>query len=293
MNGKDKMKLSIITINYNNAVGLKKTLDSVASQTCTDFEHIIVDGASSDESVEIIREYEQSLASSLSPLTSHLTWLSEPDTGIYNAMNKGVRLAKGEYTLMLNSGDYLVDDNVVEKVLPLLDGTDIIQGNIIEEKDDKKYRNRGYGKSNIDFFDVMKGYFLHQASFCRRDLFDRYGMFDESYRIIGDTKFFMTCLGKENASFAYVDLDIANYDTMGVSAETHGLWAEIRALEYRRMRDELYSNRLNIFFEENDKKIRLYDELHRYKWIWNLVMIITHIKNRCYSYRSVIKRESI
>lgn len=287
------MKLSIITINYNNAAGLKKTLDSVASQTCTDFEHIIVDGASTDESVEIIREYEQSLASSLSPLTSHLTWLSEPDTGIYNAMNKGVRLAKGEYTLMLNSGDYLVDENVVEKILPLLESTDIIQGNTIEDTACKRYRNRGYGKSDIDFFDVMKGHFLHQASFCRRDLFDRYGMFDESYRIIGDTKFFMTCLGKENASFAYIDLDIANYDTMGVSAETHGLWAERRALEYRRMRDELYSNRLNIFFEENDKKIRLYDELHRYKWIWNLVMLITHIKNRCYSYKSLIKRECI
>ena len=173
------MKLSIITINYNNAAGLKKTLDSVAFQTCTDFEHIIVDGASTDGSVDIIREYENTLASRLSPLASRLKWLSEPDTGIYNAMNKGVRLAKEEYTLMLNSGDYLVDEHVIEKVLPLLDGTDIIQGNTIEDINDKKFRNRGYGKSDIDFFDVMKGYFLHQASFCRRDLFDRYGLFEE------------------------------------------------------------------------------------------------------------------
>lgn len=177
-----------------------------------------------------------------------IKWLSEPDMGIYNAMNKGVRMVQGEYTLMLNSGDYLVDERVIENVLPLLDGTDIIQGNTIEEYPDRIMRNRGYGKSDIDFFDVMKGHFLHQAAFCRRDLFDRYGMFDESYRIIGDTKFFMTCLGKENALFKYIDLDISNYDMTGITAKTTGKWVEQRKAEVIRMRDELYSNRLNYFF---------------------------------------------
>ena len=287
------MKLSIITINYNNAAGLKKTLDSVAFQTYTDFEHIIVDGASTDGSVDIIREYENTLASRLSPLASRLKWLSEPDTGIYNAMNKGVRLAKGEYTLMLNSGDYLVDENVIGKVLPLLDGTDIIQGNTIEDINDKKFRNRGYGKSDIDFFDVMKGFFLHQASFCRRDMFDKYGMFDESYRIIGDTKFFMICLGKENASFKYVDVDVANYDIHGISAENNGEWARLRMVERQKMREELYSDRLNVFFTENDKKIRLYNQLHRHKWIWILVMAVAHISNWFYPLNPTIKKEKI
>ena len=285
------MKLSIITINYNNAAGLKKTLDSMAAQTCIDFEHIIVDGASSDGSVEIIREYEQSLVSNLSPLASNLKWISEQDTGIYNAMNKGVRMAKGEYTLMLNSGDYLVDEHVIKKVLPLLDGTDIIQGNTIEDYAHQKVRNRGYGKSDIDFFDVMKGHFLHQASFCRKCLFDKYGYFDESYRMVSDTKFFMTCLGKGNSSFKYIDLDIANYDTTGISAEKQGQWAERKALEYRRMRNELYSNRLNSFFEENDKKVRLYNQLHQHKWIWYLVMAVSHINNWFYSTIPTTKKE--
>lgn len=287
------MKLSIITINYNNAAGLKKTLDSVAAQTCIDFEHIIVDGASSDGSVEIIREYEQFLVSNLSPLASNLKWISEQDTGIYNAMNKGVRMAKGEYTLMLNSGDYLVDEHVIKKVLPLLNGTDIIQGNTIEDYAHQKVRNRGYGKSDIDFFDVMKGHFLHQASFCRKCLFDKYGYFDESYRIVSDTKFFMTCLGKGNASFKYIDIDIANYDITGISAETQGQWAERRVLEFRRMRNELYSNRLNNFFEENDKKIRLYNQLHQHKWIWNLVMLIAHINNWFYQIKPIVKKDQI
>lgn len=287
------IKLSIITINYNNAAGLKKTLDSVAAQTYTDFEHIIVDGASSDGSVEVIREYENTLISRPSPLASHLTWLSEPDSGIYNAMNKGVRLAKGEYTLMLNSGDYLVNEHVMEKVVPLLDGIDIVQGNTIEDIENKRYRNRGYGKSDIDFFDVMKGHFLHQASFCRRDLFDRYGMFDESYRIIGDTKFFMTCLGRENASFRYIDIDISNYDMTGITADTSSKWVEKKMIEDSRMRNELYSNRLNYFFEENDKKIRLYNKLCQHKWIWYIVMAITHMHDMFYGLNSIIKKEFI
>ena len=280
-------KLSIITINYNNAAGLKKTLDSVAAQTYTDFEHIIVDGASTDGSVDEIIAYSQS------PIANRhkITWLSEPDTGIYNAMNKGVRLAQGEYTLMLNSGDYLVDEHVIEKVIPLLDGTDIIQGNTIEEYPDRIMRNRGYGKSDIDFFDVMKGYFLHQAAFCQRYLFDRYGMFDESYRIIGDTKFFMTCLGKENASFKYIDFDISNYDMTGITAETTGKWVEQRKAEVCRMRNELYSNRLNQFFVDNDKKIRLYDKLHHHKWIWYLVMATTHIHDLIYTSNTTINKE--
>lgn len=287
------MKLSIITINYNNAAGLKKTLDSVAMQIGTDFEHIIVDGASTDGSVDVIRNYEQTLLSNQLPLASNLTWVSEPDTGIYNAMNKGIRMASGEYTLMLNSGDYLVDEHVIDKVLPLLDGTDIIQGNTIEEIREKKYRNRAYGKSELDFFDVMRGYFLHQAAFCRRDLFEKYGMFDESYRIIGDTKFFMTCLGKENASFKYIDLDIANYDMTGITAQVNGEWANRRKLEYSRMRNELYSERLNRHFESNEKKILLYDKLYSHKWIWYLVMAITHLHNLLYSKNTIIKKEGL
>lgn len=289
------MKLSIITINYNNAAGLKRTLDSVGAQTYADFEHIIVDGASTDGSVEIIRQYadSQAIRRRGDEATRQITWLSEPDTGIYNAMNKGVRMANGEYTLMLNSGDYLVDEYVVEKIMPLLDGTDVIQGNIIEDHPNKVVRNRGYGRSDIDFFDVMKGHFLHQASFCRKDLFEKYGMFDESYRIIGDTKFFMICLGKENASFKYIDIDISNYDLNGISAETTGGWAEKRRDEAARMYHELYSNRLYDFFIQNEKKIKLYNQISMHKWIWYMIMAIKHIHDWFYVPKNDILREKI
>ena len=138
------MKLSIITINYNNAEGLRKTLASVAAQTYADIEHIIVDGGSTDNSVEVIREYEQTLASRLSPLASRLKWLSEPDKGIYNAMNKGLEIALGklgvtddhhsmpyrliassphrlsDYIQILNSGDILAAVDVTERMMAAL-----------------------------------------------------------------------------------------------------------------------------------------------------------------------------
>jgi hypothetical protein len=103
----------------------------------------------------------------------------------------------------------------------------------------------------------------------------------------------MICLGKGNSSFKYIDLDIANYDTTGISAEKQGQWAERKALEYRRMRKELYSNRLNSFFEENDKKIRLYNQLHQHKWIWNIVMLMAHVNNWLYQIKPIVKKDLI
>lgn len=273
------MKLSVITINYNNIGGLKKTIDSVISQSCPDFEYIIVDGASSDGGAEYVKE----IGGISYPFDLKL--VCEKDTGIYNAMNKGLRMAHGEYVLMLNSGDYLVDEHVIERMMPELDGTDIVQGNNIEERANGVYRNRGYGKSDIDLFDIMKGHFLHQSSFCRRDLFERYGYFDESYKMSADTKFFMICLGQKDSSFKYVDIDVVNYDMSGISAEKNGPWAKCHREELMRIRREVFSGRMYVFMWENDKKVRLYNELHAHKWIWNIVMFMQHINRKLYKYQ--------
>ena len=127
------MTLSIITINYNNAEGLRKTLASVASQTYVEIEHIIIDGGSSDNSVEVIREYESSLASRLSLLASRLKWVSEKDSGIYNAMNKGILMATGEYCQFLNSGDMLAADDVTERMMAALEAQQV-KGERLEAK---------------------------------------------------------------------------------------------------------------------------------------------------------------
>lgn len=314
-------KLSIITINRNNAAGLRKTMESVFSQTYRDFEYIVVDGASTDGSVEVIKEFEQKFNPSLQgeelcsiegPVDVHrtnkwvgfFTWISEPDTGIYNAMNKGIEIAEGKrvvnsfnrsersecenkvikdgYVLMLNSGDYLVDEHVIERIIPELDGTEIIQGNNIEEREKKKCRNRGCDKSEISIFDILKGNFLHQASFCKKDLFEKFGYFDESYRSSADTKFFMVCLGRHDATFRYVDLDITNYDLTGISADESEKWVRCREDEFDRIINEVFSKRIYSFVQENDKKVRLYNNLHAHKWIWYLTMIVVHINNWFY-----------
>lgn len=274
-------KLSIITINRNNAVGLRKTMESVLAQTCRDFEYIVVDGASTDESVEVIKEFELSFHHSINP---SLIWTSEPDSGIYDAMNRGVRKSNGEYTLMLNSGDYLVDEYVIERILPELDGTDIVQGNVIKLQEGKEIVERGYGKSDITFIDVMKNHFLHQASFCRRDLFERYGYFDESYHINGDTVFYAKCLGFGDASFRYVDINIAYFDTTGISADPNGQWVALRKEEDERY-VQMFSKRMWDLFYKEEKKIKLYDKLHAHRWSWTLTMAIAYLYNCVYRKR--------
>jgi glycosyltransferase involved in cell wall biosynthesis len=298
------MRLSIITINYNNADGLRKTMVSVFAQTYRDFEYIIVDGASTDGSVDVIRELASSNPLTPNPLT--LTWSSEPDTGIYNAMNKGIEIASGKrvvdtfnrsklcgdknkgneesYVLMLNSGDYFVDEHVIEKIIPELDGTDIIQGNVIEVEDGVERINSGYGRSDLSFIDVMKGFFLHQASFCRRELFDKYGYFDESYCINGDTVFYAKCLAFGNATFRYVNHNIAYFDKTGISADPEGKWKKLRAEEDKRYMD-MYSDRMHRLLTEEDKKIRLHNHLHSHKWSWYLTMAVAQLVNLFYEER--------
>ena len=123
------MLLSIITINYNNALGLGKTLKSVLTQTNTLFEHVIVDGASTDNAVEIIQQYEKDATAR----GIKVIWVSEKDKGIYNAMNKGIKKASGEYIQILNSGDCLASDTVVNDMFEALkekEYPEILYGNM-------------------------------------------------------------------------------------------------------------------------------------------------------------------
>ena len=265
------MKLSIITINYNNRGGLCKTMESVFAQTCKDFEYIVVDGASTDGSVDVIREFDSFNAQRSS--FNVFTWVSEKDTGIYNAMNKGVRMAKGEYVLMLNSGDYFVDEHVVERILPELDGTDIVQGNAIIEQNGELRIHRGYGHSDLSFIEVQHGDFPHQATFARKSVFEQYGYFDESYRLIADTVFFFKALGLGNATFKYVDVHIA-YFTPGGASDTQ---KDLQRKEHERMETELLSIRLRHLCRVEEYKIVLWEKLHNSRFLWYGTMFLVHV----------------
>lgn len=306
------MKLSIITINRNNAAGLRKTMESVFSQTYRDFEYIIIDGASTDDSVDIIRDYSRRFEIGDLRL-ENFKWISEPDTGIYNAMNKGIEIAEGRrvvnpfnrsersecenkvikdgYVLMLNSGDYLVDEHVIERIIPELDGTDIVQGNVIEDYPDKTIRYRGYGKSDLSFIDVMDANFPHQAMFIKLSTMEKYGFYDDSYKKGADTYFLITALGLGNATYRYVDIDITNFDINGITRDPK--WCKIDQEEDARWYGEHISIRLQNLCEEAKKFERLNDKLRRYKWIWYITKVLTRISERLSPMPSKVKIERI
>jgi glycosyltransferase involved in cell wall biosynthesis len=203
------MKLSIITINYNNASGLRTTLESVASQTNRNFEYIVVDGGSSDGSVDVIKEFEYCID----------FWVSEPDAGIYNAMNKGVRHAHGSYCNFLNSGDALYDKYVVDKFNNCDLISDIITGIEFRKSNGKP------GSKAIKCYppnEILTDIFLmssigHGSSFINRELLVE-NPYDESLRIVSDWKFFFEELILNNRSYNAWNVIVNIFDTTGISS---------------------------------------------------------------------------
>lgn len=197
------MKLSIITVNLNNKTGLQKTIDSVFSQTFKDFEWIVIDGGSSDGSKELIEKY--------SDYVSY--WVSEPDKGIYNAMNKGIRVAKGEYLLFLNSGDFLFDTKSLEDSFKYCDGSDIITGLVF--RNNSSFLLRKHQKNIVK--QLILDSFSHQGTFINRKLFDNY-KYREDYIIVSDWIAWIEWVLKKNCSFQQIDVKVAVQDMTGISS---------------------------------------------------------------------------
>lgn len=199
-------KLSIITINLNNQSGLIKTIQSVISQTFKDFEWIIIDGDSTDGSKELLKKHIQ-----------HFTHcISEKDNGIYNAMNKGVKLAQGEYIYFLNSGDYLCNKDTLKNVFNRFITSDFINGNQINNTLINK-RDFGIHSNHITCYDLFWGSLNHQTTFIKKDLFYKYGMYDENLKVVADWKFFFETIILHNCSVTYINQDIAYFDNTGIS----------------------------------------------------------------------------
>jgi glycosyltransferase involved in cell wall biosynthesis len=208
------MKLSIITINYNNAIGLLKTIESVFSQTSHNFEYIVVDGGSTDNSVEIIKSFDRS---SKERGESQFTWISEPDTGIYNAMNKGIKMAKGEYLQFLNSGDCLVSSNVTDIMLTNLNNSQIVYGNMMKIIRGHIVRDRSFAGRMPTMLDFYTGTLNHSSAYIKRGLFEMYGFYDESLKIVSDWKWYLQVILLNGVVPEYKDVDVTNFDLNGIS----------------------------------------------------------------------------
>lgn len=264
------MKLSIITINLNNKYGLQKTVESVISQTFIDYEYIIIDGASTDGSVDIIKQNESKIT----------YWISEPDKGIYNAMNKGILQANGEYCLFLNSGDRLIDERVLEKVFLLNYSEDIIYGNIIKIfSDNEKKRFSGVSKSNPTLCDLLLNFIPHQASLIKTNLFIKYGLYSEEYKIASDHKFFIDSIIFGNVSVKYINMDISYYDTTGVSSTL----VEETFMENNAIHESLFPIKVlqdieELTFYRKSRVINIYNKLRDNLFIVRLYNLIFHGK---------------
>ena len=261
------MNLTIITINRNNASGLEKTIRSVLAQTETDFEYVIVDGASSDGSVDIIKQYDKRF-------NGRMRWISEPDAGIYNAMNKGIEMAEGSYLEFLNSGDSLASKDVVRKMYDALERNDnpaILYGNMLKEmRDGTIVRDKCFAGQGITFLGFYIGTLNHSPAFIRKELFDKYGRYDESFRIVSDWKWYMQAIifGRENP--VYLDLDVTSFDMNGIS-ETN---KDLDRMERRRVLEEQINPAFLADYDKWSFPIDQMKRLKRHPWAYNLVWFL-------------------
>ena len=263
-------RLSIITINYNNAEGLKKTLQSVINQSCNDFEYIVIDGNSNDGSKEIISQYSKNI--------TH--FVSEKDSGIYNAMNKGIKIATGEYFLFLNSGDELENEKVVEKSLSSLAFFDLISGNMIYSTDGiPKTLFTPPNEVNLAYF--LHSFLPHPSTFIKKELFQNIGLYNENLKVISDWEFFLKAVVIHQAKYNHLDEVISNFDNSGISSnpESENLIKKEKAEVYQNLFPNLKNEIKMIEFASSKRMVEIQHIQNYHPFLWKLLKGFLNILN--------------
>lgn len=270
------MKLSIITINYNNVEGLRHTLDSVAAQTYHDIEHVIVDAASTDGSVDVIKEYADKA-------NYPVIWSSKKDKGIYDGMNSGIKKATGDYIQILNSGDILASGDVTVRMIAALndemsrdkslnDGVPILYGNMIK----KDYATGEVtGKSEEIEYSLRQYYSAtlnHDCCYIRRDLFETYGLYDENLKIVSDWKWFLQVIGFGKVQPIYVDIDVTIFDASGISESN----LELREKERRQVLEDVLPPAVLVDYDKHAFETMQIDRLRKHH-LYGLVYFIERV----------------
>lgn len=265
------MTLSIITINYNNENGLAKTLQSVASQSCRDFEYIVIDGSSSDGSRKLVENSSDVVN----------RWISEPDSGVYNAMNKGIRMASGDYLLFLNSGDVLANDKVISQILPMLDDdSDIISGNLI-------YSLNGIPKTlftppeNIDLTYFLHSFLPHPSSFINRNLFETAGLYNENLKIISDWEFFLKAIVIYKAKYRHINITVSDFDNSGISSNdgNKALMEKEKESVYKEYFPHLQNELKVLHFAGSRRMLQIKNIHSNHPFLWKLLKISINLLN--------------
>lgn len=258
----DFPKITVVTVTYNAEQYLEQTIKSVIEQDYPNIEYIIIDGASTDGTIDIIKKYEKYLS----------YWISEPDKGIYDAMNKGIDVATGEWINFMNAGDSFCEQNTISNVINSMDkNTDIIAGDIYYINGDKRTYNKAPGLNSR-----FKGmFFCHQTMFVKTSIMKKY-KYNTTYKIVSDYDFALKC-SINGYRFQFLDIAIANYISGGVY-ETSLIQARIENLfiqsHYIKDENEIFNLPSFQYLKRQDTSDQNYTFAYFmnsfYKWIDNL-----------------------
>lgn len=250
-------KLSIITVNYNDAKGLRETYKSIAAQTFRDFEWLIIDGGSTDGSKDFLLEHQAETA-----------WCcSEPDGGIYNAMNKGVEHADGKYLLFMNSGDSLFEPTTLEKVFDKTPDADVLYGDW-REIQPMRLRKTCRSPKHVSYHYFATRPICHQTAFIRAALLKQ-SPYDETYRICADWAKWVE-LSRDGCSFLYVPVTVCNYRRDGISYHAKEQLQEEHKRILKEFYDEDEAEVIDALLTKVDTRLKV---IRRLAWLASLLLL--------------------
>ena len=238
------MKISIITASYNSAKTIADTMESVLSQTYTDWEYIIVDGGSTDGTVDLIKKYEPRFG-------DKLKWTSEPDHGIYDAMNKGIARATGDVVGILNSDDYYTTTDILSTIFLAFsdEKMDAIYGDIHFIKEGEPNKVLRYYSSRFFYPFWLRFGFMpaHPSFYVRRDVYKKAGLYDTSYKIGSDFEMMVRLFRKQHIRYQYIAKDFVTMRTGGMSTKNIKSRRTLLAEDVRACRSNgIYTNQFMI-----------------------------------------------
>jgi glycosyltransferase involved in cell wall biosynthesis len=245
-----KLSLTIITINYNNSIGLLKTLNSINYQTNKNFEYVIIDGDSTDGSVQHILDFKH----------ANYKYLIEKDTGIYNAFNKGINLSTGKFLLFLNSGDEMLNDQITNIIINKSNNDDFLNIYALNFIKENNAISPYFLTKKIDACYVLKNFIPHPSTIISKTLFEKIGLFNENYKYAGDHEFFVRFyLSKYADKFIVHDELIVNHYLDGSSNDKNNLNTILKERE-----KALNENINNSFIKES---IQFYLEFSKIEFV--------------------------
>lgn len=253
-------KLTIITVNYNNASGLMRTIGSILNQTYTDYEWIVVDGGSTDGSKEIIEQYQDKFA----------WWCSEPDKGVYNAMNKGISRATGEYVNFMNSGDAYASNTTLAEVFSIPRTADICYGYMAYDQIEGGVRPAVTMKPTLQWWDMYVCNIGHQSEYMKRILFEE-KLYDETYKMAADWEWNVYMIAIKKVKTEFIPKVLSVVETGGISDAAERIYPEME-----RVRDRYFG-----FISPKDiKELRYLHIVNHFKFSRFLYYVLSRLTNR-------------